>query len=69
MKAESKKSMIKRVSTFVQEVKQEVSKVTWPSRRETTLTTIVVFIFALIASVYFLVVDQIILKILKFITG
>ncbi len=31
---------------FLQEVRQEVAKVTWPSRRETTITTVMVFVFA-----------------------
>ena len=31
---------------FLQEVRQEVAKVTWPSRRETTITTVLVFVFA-----------------------
>lgn len=69
MKTETKQSLVKRISTFIQEVKQEVKKVTWPSRRETTLTTVVVFIFSLLASIYFLVVDKIIMTILRFITG
>jgi preprotein translocase subunit SecE len=62
-------SSIKRIPKFFQEVKYEGSKVTWPSRRETLLTTTIVFIFALIASLYFLAVDHIILKLLNMITG
>lgn len=44
---------------FVQQVRREVAKVTWPSRRETMVTTVMVFIFVAIASVFFLLVDQI----------
>lgn len=43
---------------FVQEVRQEVSKVTWPTRRETLLTTVMVFIMVLIVSAFFFGVDQ-----------
>ncbi len=45
---------------FVQQVRGEVSKVVWPSRRETTVTTIMVFIMATIAALFFFMVDQII---------
>jgi len=44
---------------FLQEVRAEGSKVTWPTRRETIVTTIMVFIFVIITSVFFLVVDQV----------
>ncbi len=44
---------------FVQQVRREVAKVTWPSRRDTLVTTVMVFIFVAIAGVFFLVVDQI----------
>ena len=45
---------------FFQEVRSEASKVTWPTRRETVITTIMVFIFAVIAAIFFLIVDWII---------
>jgi preprotein translocase subunit SecE len=45
---------------FLQQVRAEGSKVTWPSRRETLITTIMVFVFALVASVFFLLTDQVI---------
>ena len=44
---------------FVQQVRREVAKVTWPSRRDTLVTTVMVFIFVAIAGVFFLLVDQI----------
>ncbi|MEM5582425.1 MULTISPECIES: preprotein translocase subunit SecE [Roseibium] len=43
---------------FIQEVRAETSKVTWPTRRETAVTTVMVFIMVLIASIFFLVADQ-----------
>ena len=43
---------------FMQEVRTEVNKVTWPSRKETGITTAMVFIFAALAAVFFLVADQ-----------
>jgi len=43
---------------FLQQVRAEGSKVTWPSRRETLITTAMVFVFAIIASLFFLFADQ-----------
>ncbi len=43
---------------FVQEVRQEVAKVTWPSRQETTVTTIMVLIFVVIMSAFFFFIDM-----------
>ncbi len=45
---------------FIQQVRGEVSKVVWPTRRETTITTIMVFIMATVASLFFFMTDQII---------
>jgi preprotein translocase subunit SecE len=43
---------------FMQEVRSETQKVTWPSRRETAITTAMVFVMVAIASVFFFVSDQ-----------
>lgn len=45
---------------FAQQVRAEVSKVVWPSRRETMLTTVMVFIMVTIAAIFFFLADQII---------
>jgi preprotein translocase subunit SecE len=42
---------------FLQEVREETEKVTWPSRRETAITTAMVFVMVAVASVFFFVVD------------
>ena len=44
---------------FLQQVRSEAAKVTWPTRRETLITTTMVFIMALLAALFFLLVDQI----------
>lgn len=44
---------------FVQQVRSEVAKVTWPTRRETAITTVMVFIMVFLAAVFFFVADQI----------
>jgi preprotein translocase subunit SecE len=43
----------------LQEVRAEGQKVTWPSRRETAITTAMVFILTAVAAVFFLFADQI----------
>ena len=45
---------------FLREVRSEVAKVTWPSRKETLVTTGLVFAMVALAAVFFLVVDQLI---------
>ncbi len=44
---------------FIREVRQEVSKVTWPTRKETTVTTGMVFLMVFLAATFFFLVDQI----------
>ena len=44
---------------FMRQVRQEVSKVTWPSRRETGVTTAMVFLVVFLFAIFFLLVDQI----------
>jgi preprotein translocase subunit SecE len=42
---------------FFRQVNQERKKVTWPTRKETTVTTIMVFVMVVVASIFFLGVD------------
>jgi len=42
---------------FFQQVRQEISKVTWPSRKETGITTAMVFLMVFFCSIFFLAVD------------
>lgn len=44
--------------SFFQQVRAETSKVTWPTRRETAITTVMVFVMVVVASIFFLLVDQ-----------
>ncbi|MCX7338684.1 MAG: preprotein translocase subunit SecE [Alphaproteobacteria bacterium] len=68
-KTTAKVGLFKKISRFIDEVRQESRKVTWPSRRETTLTTVVVFVLAVIAAIYFMIVDQVIYRLLHWIIG
>ena len=54
---------------FLQEVREETEKVTWPSRKETLITTAMVFVMVAIASVFFLVADQVIRIAVTFVLG
>ena len=54
---------------FVRQVRQETSKVTWPSRKETGLTTAMVFVMATLAAIFFLIADKIITFGVEFILG
>jgi len=54
---------------FIRQVRSEVSKVTWPTRKEVIVTTIMVFILVLLAAAFFLIADQILMRIIKFILG
>ena len=54
---------------FLQEVRNETAKVTWPTRRETTITTIMVFVMVALSSVFFFVADQVIRVLITFLLG
>lgn len=45
---------------FVEQVRSEVKKIVWPTRRETTITTILVFVMAALFALFFFFIDQII---------
>ena len=44
---------------FIQQVRTEAAKVTWPTRRETAITTLMVFVMVLLATVFFFAADEI----------
>jgi preprotein translocase subunit SecE len=54
---------------FLQEVRTEAQKVTWPTRRETMITTIMVFVMVAIASIFFLIADQIMRFVVTLVLG
>jgi len=54
---------------FLQEVRTETAKVTWPSRRETMITTMMVFVMVALASIFFFVADQVIRVFITFLLG
>ncbi|GAB3132031.1 preprotein translocase subunit SecE [Novispirillum itersonii] len=54
---------------FVRQVRQEVAKVTWPTRKEATISTIMVFVMVVVAALFFLLVDQILASGVKLVFG
>jgi preprotein translocase subunit SecE len=44
---------------FIQQVRNEVAKVTWPSRKETLVTTGMVFVVVFLTAMFFFVVDEV----------
>jgi preprotein translocase subunit SecE len=54
---------------FAQQVRQEVSRVTWPSRKETMITTLMVFVMVFVAAAFFFVVDQLMSQAVRFVFG
>jgi preprotein translocase subunit SecE len=55
--------------TFMTEVRQEVAKVTWPTWKEVWITTLMVLIMVALASIFFLLVDQALSHIVRFVLG
>jgi preprotein translocase subunit SecE len=64
---------MKRMATspfrFLQEVRSETEKVTWPTRRETLITTGMVFVMVAVSSVFFLLADQVIRMLVTLVLG
>ena len=54
---------------FIQDVRSEAAKVTWPSRRETMITTLMVLIMVVLAAVFFVAVDEIIHFVVSLLLG
>lgn len=54
---------------FVQQVRQEVGKVTWPTRKETMITTAMVLVMVVLVSIFFVIIDGILSWGVKLILG
>jgi preprotein translocase subunit SecE len=57
------------VTEFAQQVRQEASRVTWPSRKETIVTTGMVFLMVFIAAAFFFIVDQVMSHAVRLVFG
>jgi preprotein translocase subunit SecE len=54
---------------FARQVRQEVGKVTWPTRKETGVTTAMVFVMVVLAALFFFVVDQLLALLMRIVLG
>ena len=54
---------------FLQQVRAEATKIVWPSRRETTVSTVMVIAMAFLAAILFLLADQVISTVIKLVLG
>ncbi|MFN7607852.1 MAG: preprotein translocase subunit SecE [Ralstonia sp.] len=54
---------------FIREVRQEGSKVTWPTRRETTISSLMVLALATLAAIFFVLADMLISATIRWIIG
>ncbi len=54
---------------FFRQVRSEIKKITWPSRKETTVSTMAVFIMVFVASIFLFLADQIIAWLVQVIIG
>lgn len=59
MKRATMAAKTKNPFTFLQQVRSETAKVTWPSRRETVISTMMVIAMAFLAAIFFFLADQI----------
>jgi len=57
------------IGEFFRQVRQEAAKVTWPTRKETMITTAMVFAMSIAAAIFFFVVDQILSLAVRFVLG
>ena len=55
--------------TFLQQVRDETAKVTWPRQRETVISTLMVFAMATLAAIFFFLADQIMALAIEVILG
>ncbi len=58
---------MQKIKDFYREVKQEALKITWPTKPEVITTTIMVFIFVFLSSIFFLLVDKIVSFLVEYI--
>ncbi len=58
-----------KLGTFIKEVRAEAKKITWPTRKETTVSMIAVFIMVFISAIFLYFADQVIAYVVRLIMG
>lgn len=69
MKMQRVKQQMANPVEFAKQVKSEIKKVTWPSRKETMASTIAVFVMVFFASLFMYFADQVMALLVRFILG
>ncbi len=54
---------------FLRQVRQEVGRVTWPTRKETTMTTLMVFAMVIVVAIFFFLVDEVLARGVQLVLG
>ena len=62
-------SGVRKFFSFIRDVRQEMDRVTWPTKNEVIITTIVVFVLAILGSLFFTVVDTTVYRLIHAIIG
>ena len=62
-------NLFAKINPFIQEVRQESSKVTWSTRKETLITTGIVLVMVILCALFFLLIDQILSFLIQIILG
>ncbi len=57
------------IARFYKEVKSEIGRISWPSRKETMTASGLVFVLAAVAGLFFLLVDAVVYRVIHFILG
>ena len=68
-KPEVKAGPLQSLTDYIRDVRVEMSKVTWPTRRETLITTAMVMLMSVVAALFFLGADWVISKVVTLVLG
>ena len=61
------KNMFGKIVNFFEQVKQEVAKVVWPTKRETVSSSIMIFVFSILFALFFFLVDRFFMWLMSFV--
>ena len=59
--------MFGKIVNFFEQVKQEISKVIWPTKRETVSSAIMIFVFSIVFALFFFLVDRFFMWLMSFV--
>ena len=59
--------MFGKIVTFFEQVKQEMGKVVWPTRRETVSSAIMIVVFSVLSALFFFLVDRFFMWVMSFV--